>query len=410
MRCLLAALLLITFALAASGQEWTRFRGPNGAGVSDATTIPVTWTARDELWKTALRGVGHSSPVVWGDKVFVTAGDAKTGKRLVQCVSSDKGAILWTREFDAAAYKMHKRNSIATSTPAVDTDRLYLAWGTPERVTMMALDHQGELKWQTDLGPFKSQHGFGASPVVVDGLVILQNDQDGGGAIVALDAATGKKTWELPRKPKNATYSTPCLYQPAGQRPVLIFTNWQHGMTAVDPKTGKMAWEISVFEVNKQERSIASPVIAGDLILGTCGFVTAQKHFVAIRPPAKDGDKPVEVWRLEKKVSYLPTPLVKGDRIYLCSEEGFATCLDVKTGKQIWQERIGDGFSASPVCAGDRIYCVSNDGVVVTLAASDTFHVLGQSALGEPTQSTPAISGGRMFLRTEGHLVAVGKK
>jgi outer membrane protein assembly factor BamB len=181
-------------------------------------------------------------------------------------------------------------------------------------------------------------------------------------------------------------------------------------VTAVDLKTGNVAWEISVFDVNKQERSIASPVIAGDLILGSCGFVTAQKHFVAVRPPAKDGERPKEVWRLEKKVSYLPTPLVKGDRIFLCSEEGFATCLDVKTGKQIWQERIGDGFSASPVCAGDRIYCVSNDGVVVTLAASDKFQVLGQSPLGEPTQSTPAISGGRMFLRTEGHLIAVGKK
>jgi outer membrane protein assembly factor BamB len=225
MRCLIAVPLLITFTLTASGQEWTRFRGPNGAGVSDATSIPVMWTTKDQLWKTALQGTGHSSPVVLGDKVFVTAGDPKSGKRLIHCVSADKGAVLWTKEFDASAYKMHKRNSIATSTPAVDADRLYLAWGTPDRVTMMALDHQGELKWQTDLGPFKSQHGFGASPVVVDGLVILQNDQDGGGAIIALDAATGKKRWELPRQPKNATYSTPCLYQPAGQRPVLIFTN-----------------------------------------------------------------------------------------------------------------------------------------------------------------------------------------
>ena len=150
-------------------------------------------------------------------------------------------------------------------------------------------------------------------------------------------------------------------------------------------------------------------MIAGDLILATCGFTTAQKHFVAVKPPDGDG-KPKEVWRIEKAVSYMPTPLVKGDLVFLCSEQGIATCLRAQTGEVVWQERVGEGFSASPVCAGERIYCVGNDGTVVVLAAAEKFEVLAKNTLGEATQSTPALSGGRMLLRTEGHLIALGQK
>ena len=148
-------------------------------------------------------------------------------------------------------------------------------------------------------------------------------------------------------------------------------------------------------------------MIAGDLILGTCGFVTAQKHFVAIRPG--DGSKPEEVWRIEKQVSYLPTPLVKGNRVYACSEAGFASCIDTASGKVIWQERVpGGAYSGSPVCVGDRIYCVSNEGDVLVLAAADQFAILARNPLGEATQSTPAIGHGRIYFRTKGHLVAIG--
>src|SRR5262249_40497647 len=155
-------------------------------------------------------------------------------------------------------------------------------------------------------------------------------------------------------------------------------------------------WELSCFAPKMQERSVASPVIAGDLVLGTCGFVTAQKHFVAVRP---EGDSAKEVWRLEKAVSYLPTPLVKDGRIYLCSEAGIATCLAAATGKLLWQERLGNNFSASPVSAGNQIYCVADDGTVYVLAAAEKYQLLGKNSLGEPTQSTPAIAGGRIYFR-----------
>lgn len=391
-----------------SAREWTRFRGPNGAGLSDAA-LPVQWTEKDYNWKVELPGVGHSSPVLWGDKIFVTAGEAPSGKRIIRCLSASDGKTVWTREFESSPYPMHLRNSIATSTPTVDAERLYICWATSESYTVMALDHDGEDLWQTDLGPYKSQHGFGASPIVFDGLVITLNQPDGDGELVALDCQTGKVRWKTPRQGKNATYSTPCVYQPPGRAAELIFTNWQHGITGVDPKTGKVNWELSVFEVTKQERAIASPLVAGDLVLGTAGFVSSQKHFVAVRPGNADkGEQPREVWRLEKAVSYLPTPLVKGNRIFQVSELGIASCLELDTGKIVWQERVPGAYSASPVCAGENIYCVNNDGDVIVLKAADKFELLARNPLGEATQSTPAIAGGRIYFRTQSHLLSLG--
>lgn len=399
----LSVLLLI--AAVSPAQEWSRFRGPNGSGVSE-TSLPTKWTDKERLWKTALTGTGHSSPVLWGEKIFLTSGDPKTGKRIVSCFAAKDGSKAWEKTFESEAYHTHQRNSFATSTPVVDADRLYVCWATPKQLTVQALRHDGTPVWQKDLGAFRSQHGFGVSPIRHDDLLILPNDQDKSGSLLALDAATGELRWTLPRNPKNATYSTPCVYQTDDRPAEIIVTNWQHGITAVDPKTGKVNWEISVFNTNTQERAIASPIVAGDLIIGTCGFVTGTKHHVAVRI---ENGKPKEAWRIERQVSYLPTPILKGDRVYLMSEQGWATCLDRKTGKEVWQERIGGGFSASPVCAGDYIYCIANDGQVHVLKAGDAYERVAKNDLGEGTQATPAIANGRMFIRTEKSLICIGK-
>lgn len=387
-------------------QEWNRFRGPNGTGVS-SEKFPLQWTDKDYRWTAKLPGRAHSSPVAWGDHVYVTSSENKSGTRYALCLSAKDGSTVWQRTFEDASYKMHKRNSIATSTPCVDAERLYLAWATPENFVVQAVDRlTGKDAWKVNLGKYVSQHGFGASPILYEDLLILSNEQDKKGSLHALDTRTGKEVWKLPRNSGNATYSAPCVFAPKGRDPEIIFTNWQHGITAVEPRTGKVKWEISCFEPNKQERAIASPIIAGDMVIGTCGFVTAQKHFVAVRP-TNDG-KAKEVWRIEKAVAYMPTPIVKGNRIFACSELGIMSCIDVADGKVIWQERLDNQFSGSPVLAGNAIYCPANDGEVFVVEASDTFKVLGRSRLGEPTQSSPAIAAGALIFRTEGRLVAIG--
>jgi outer membrane protein assembly factor BamB len=402
---------VLTSTRIGAAQEWTRFRGPNGSGVSQATTVPAKWTADDFRWSVALPGQGHGSPVAWGNRLFLNAEENAGGRRLVVCLDTSSGKQLWSRAFESATHKKHLKNSYASSTPAVDEERVYVAWAVPERLTLKALDHEGRDVWDLDLGPFKGGHGFAASPVVYGDLVVLANDQEAASSLVAVDRRSGQIRWKVPRRTSRTTYSTPCVFERPGRPPELIFTEWQQGITAVDPQTGKTNWQISVFDVESTERAIGSPVIAGDLVIGSCGFVTAQKHVVAVRPgESGKPDDVAEVYRLERAgtVPHIPTPLVHNQRLYLWSDKGIVSCHDAADGRQIWQQRIGGNFFGSPVCVASRLYCVSDAGEVVVLAAADEFAELGRYALDETCHSTPAVSGGTMFIRTASRLHAVG--
>lgn len=409
-RILFPALCLIVpvLVVSAPADEWSRFRGPNGDGHGRAD-VPAKWSAKDFAWKAAVPGVGHSSPVVWRDRVFVTSGERKSGKWSVFCLSAKDGKTLWRRDQAGKAYKMHRSNSVASSTPAVDADRVYLARATPSECLVLAFDHAGEPLWQTPLAGYPSQHGFGVSLIVHDGRVIVSHQPDGDGAVFALDAATGKVKWRTPRKGKNATYATPCLFE-RGKSAELILSNWQHGLTGMDLATGKVTWELGVFDRETQMRVIASPVVAGDLVLGVCGFITGKKQLVAVRPPGPGGKgEAKEAWRLEQAVPQMATPLVKGNRVFLCTEQGMLSWLEADTGKVIWRQRVGGVFYASPIAIGETIQCVSTDGKVFVIAAEDRYRLVAQNDLGEASQSTPAVSGGRIYYRTEGHLMRLGK-
>jgi outer membrane protein assembly factor BamB len=406
---LLACFLPALLASPLAAQEWARFRGPNGSGHGKAV-VSLKWAEENLAWKVELPGVGHSSPVLWGKKLFLTSCDKATGARRVHCFDADTGRELWSRTDPSAPYHTHRRNTYATSTPAADDRHLYVCWATPRELTVQALTHDGKVAWQKGLGPWKGGHGYAVSPIVHEDLLVLANDQDGTGSLIGLEKQTGEVRWKIDRHSGNATYSTPCVYQRAGRPAELIFTNWKHGMTSVDPRTGKVNWELSIFAPELKERAIASPVVAGDLVLGTCGFVTAQKHLVAVRPPAKPGEKPEEVWRVKDPVAYLPTPLVKDGLVYSCTEKGFISCRKADTGKVVWQKRLRGTYSASPVCIGDRIYCTSDRGEVIVLRAGEKYEVLARNSLGGRTQSTPAVANGRIYFRTESHLIAVGGK
>ncbi|HUG92483.1 MAG TPA: PQQ-binding-like beta-propeller repeat protein [Planctomycetaceae bacterium] len=394
-----------------SADDWPRFRGPNGGGLSDATTVPTRWSEDDVRWKIPLSGVGHGSPVVCGTRLFVQCEEDEGRQRLVVCIDPTDGRTLWLRRFASATHRQHAKNSFASSTPAVDSEHVYAAWAVPEKLTLVALDHEGETVWERDLGPFRSGHGFAASPIVYDGLVVLGNEQEGQSSLIAVDRQTGATRWQAPRRSQRTTYSTPCVYAPAGRTPELIFTNWRHGITAVDPATGRVNWQISVFDQNQPERAIGSPVVAGELIIGTCGFVNNPKHVVAVRPGAGEDAREIaveEVYRIERAVPHIPTPLVHDGRLYLWSDAGIVTCCDVHTGRRVWQRRVGGNFFGSPVCVAGRLFCVNDAGDVVVLAASDEFQELARNPLGEPCHSTPAVANGMMFLRTERHLHAIG--
>ncbi len=350
-------------------------------------------------------GGGYSSPVVAGSRVFVTAA-LDDGTQVVECRDVADGRQLWEQRFAATTYPKHQFNWYASSTPALDDRRLFFAWAAPERYQVVALDQaSGKELWRHDLGPFAGEHGFGASPMVVDGLVVLPNDQDGPSSLLALDGATGRERWRAERRTERTAYSTPCLYRPASGPAQLITTSWAHGVSGLDPATGETLWELPLF----QNRVVGSPLVVGDLVFASAGTGGIGRQMFAVRPGRPDLGREAEVaYEIHESLPYVTTPVARGNLVFLWFDKGMVSCLDAATGKVHYSpQRIGGDFFGSPVRAGDRIYCISRSGEMVVLRAADRFEVLGRIDLGERSHSTPAIAGGVMYLRTVTHLMAL---
>ncbi len=361
------------------------------------------------LWKTALPGQGNSSPVVWGDRVFLISANPDDGTRYVLCLSATDGELLWKRDYPSHKHHIHQLNTLASSTPTVDAQRVYCAWSTPEEFTLLALTHDGEPVWKADLGAFASQHGFGTSPILYEDTLIIANDQDADSFVIAVEAASGKTRWKVPRRhlpEQNTCYATPCVYRPEGRPEELILCSRAHGVTSIDPHNGETNWEAAVLE----RRAVSSPIVVDGLVLATCGAGGGQNTLVALRPYA-DGNEPAVAYQMDRRSApYVPSAVAKGNLVFLWGDRGIVTCMEGSTGEVHWRKRVGGNYYGSPVRVADCIYCMSNDGEAVAVAASDAFQLLGRSPLGEISRSTPAVAGGRMLLRTESHLIAVGKQ
>jgi outer membrane protein assembly factor BamB len=368
----------------------------------------VEYSAATRNWRIDLPGTGHSSPVVWGDKIFVTSAEEELGKRHLICVRAGDGKMLWKKTYDFSKYPHHKLNSSASSTPAVDKTGVYITWCSPDGLALYAVDHNGKDLWTRDLGKWDGQHGGGCSPVVVDDLVVMRSDSDEMGPecfIVALDAKSGAVRWKTPRNGKTASYSTPVLYQPKDGAAQLVLTSNAHGVTSLDPKTGKVNWELpGIF----QQRCVSGPVIVNGLIFGTAGDGGGRRQAVAVRPGGKSA--PEVAYQVTRVAPYVPTPIVMGNLMFLWGDAGIVSCVKADTGEQVWSERVGGNYYSSPVCVNGKIYGVSANGELVVVEASDQFKVLGRSNLEEGSNATPAVSGGVMYVRTESHLISFGGK
>lgn len=403
--------LLVLFAVSMSpdtAENWPRFLGPDASASASGRAIPAKWTQKDCRWRVELPGAGYSSPVVWGDRVIVTAGDDETGALTILCLNTIDGQTRWRQQFASGTYRMHAFNSYASSTPALDAEHAYVAWATPEEYVVVALElSSGKEAWRTKLGPFRSQHGFGTSPVLFEDLVIVANEQDGPSSIIALDRETGQIRWQTERRTEKAAFSTPFVYRPEEGPPQLILTSWAHGFSSLDPRTGKANWELPLFKY----RVVGSPCLAAGLFVATCGEGGVGKQALAIRPGnPTTGQKPELAYEISGSLPYVPTPLAHGNLLFLWYDRGIVTCLDAPSGKLVWRERIGSDYFGSPIRVDDRLYCISRQGEVVVLAAADRFELLGRVDLGEPSHSTPAVAGGVMYLRTVSHLMALGSK
>jgi outer membrane protein assembly factor BamB len=401
-------------AIASWGQEWTRFRGSDGQGISKATTIPVKWTQADYNWKIALPGGGHSSPVIWADKVFVTSGDQKAGLGILLAIRVSDGQIAWREDFTLSRYRVNTLNSYATTTPAVDADHVYVLWPTDSETILAAFDHDGNEVWRRTLEGVHCQHGAGSSPIVVGDVVVFSHEHESQStkaksAWIAVDRETGQTRWTLERKTSNKTsYSTPCVY-PRDTKPQIIFASFAHGLTSVNPQTGTVIWEVPDAFTS---RVVASPVFADGLIIGTCGDFGRGKRLIAIRPGSADkSSPPAAAYKIDGNfMPYVPTCLAKDGLLFMFDDVGYVSCLRSNTGEQLWRERPAKKFYGSPVWVDGKLYCIATTGDVVVVKAAADYELLAVNPLGEKSHSTPAVAGGRMYLRTFSHLFSLGSK
>lgn len=409
-------LVFLAIGLNCFGQEWARFRGPNGSGISHAKTIPTEISDAHLRWKVELPGMGHSSPVAWGDKVFVTTTGDRAGGISVHCLEAKGGKSIWQKDFQLNPFPRHKFNSYASSTPAVDEKRIYVLWNEPGHYLLTSLDHNGQVVWQRDFGPFLSQHGCAISPVLHDGKVIVGYEQGDSNVIransgaksfiLAVNAEDGKTVWQTPRETLSVAYSTPCVYEPKNGKPALIFNSEAHGISAVDPANGKVLWE---YRDAFDKRSVSSPVVAGDIIFGSCGSGGGGSFVTAIRAgDPTTGRKPELAYEMRKSAPYVPTLIAVDGLAWLWSDGGIVTCIESKSGEMRFQERVGGSYFGSPIWVGGRLFAVSAAGELVVVEASDRFNVLHRYSLGELCHSTPAVADEQLFVHTERHLWCFG--
>ncbi len=397
--------ILLLLAVLAVAADWPRFRGPNGTGVSD-DVLPTTFKDGDGiLWKVPLPGVGNGSPVVAGGKLFLQAASADGGERLLLCLDALDGHTLWTRSVGGAAAKAHRKNSLASSTPAVGGDRVVSLFWDGRREALHAFDLAGNPKWTKDLGPFKSQHGSGASPIIDAGRVFLNRDQDDTAALLAFGADDGRELWHADRTGHKTCYTTPAVRPlPGGKTEVVVFSTG--AVSGYDAATGATNW--NWVWSGEPLRTVASAVLWNDVVFAHAGEGAGASRAVAVRA----GSPPAVVWERNQKggFPYVPCVLVHRDTLYTVTDRGIAGCYDAASGKPLWTHRLGGGFSASPVLAGDTVYAVNEDGVVFAYPASrQEPATVVRSPLGEPVVATPAVAGGRMYVRGQKHLFCLGK-
>ena len=431
------------FLAGAEKGNWPSFRGPHASGVMNGTNLPDKWDVATGVgirFKVAIPGLAHSSPVIWGDNLFLTtavssqadasfkpglygSGEASEDRSVHEwqllCLDKKTGKILWTKTATKGTPKdkRHIKATYANATPATDGEHVVALFGSEG---LFAYTVEGELLWKKDLGRMDVgaydlpdyEWGAASSPIIHDGKVIVQCDQQKGSFLLAVDLKTGKTVWMTPRD-ELPSWGTPTVY-PGKARAELI-TNGSNFIRGYDPATGKELWRLG----GSSKITAPTPVFSDDLIIVASGRGPERPVF-AIRPGAV-GDITLQAgetgntsvaWRSARRGGYMPTPLIYRTETYVLNNDGVLACFDLKTGTEHYVERVPHrsfGFSASPVAADGKLYLAGEDGLIFVLDAGTRLKLLAVNPLGEPLMATLALSDGMMYVRGSKHLFGIGK-
>jgi outer membrane protein assembly factor BamB len=395
--------LIALTGLSARAEDWPQFRGPTGQGHSTEQGLPLEWSEnRNIAWKTSVAGKGWSSPVVAGDRIFLTS-----------AISDPKGTSLRLLAFEIATgrevasteiFRLSRgdppnlKNSHASPTPVVDGDRVYVHFGA---YGTAALTTSGELVWRVRL-PYRSQHGNGGSPIVYGDLLIVSCDGSDTAFVVALDKQTGRVRWKTPRRlPADQAYSTPLVIRVGDKDQVVSVGAYR--ATAYEPLSGDEIWRVGYRDGFS---NVPRPVYGHGLVYITTGF--QQPSLLAVKADgAEDVTRTHIAWTLRRGIPFTPSPLLVGDELYVINDVGILSCLDAQTGEPHWQQRIGGNHSASPIFADGRIYFLNEEGVATVIAPGKSFRKLATNTLDGETLASMAVSGGSIFIRSDRHLYRI---
>ena len=398
--------LVVVFAYAirpnSFAEDWPGWRGPRGDGSVQDSTAPVKWALPSNLvWKVAVEGKGHASPIVVGNKLFLVTAVEKNKSRMLLCLDRANGKELWRSTVLKSPFeRVHRLNSRSSSTPCSDGERVYVSFLDGKHMFVSAYDLQGKKLWQVRPGVFSSVHGYCSSPVLWKDKLIVNGDHDGPAYLVALDKVTGKIVWKTERPNNTRSYCTPLLRNIDGRNQMIL--SGSLCVASYDPDTGKQHW----ISDGPTEQYVASLVYNGDLLFMTCGF--PKRFMQAIRPNGSGNvTKSHVVWQTTKGCSYVPSPITVGPYFLVVADNGVASCFVAKTGERLWMERLKGGHSASLLTANGLVYFLSDGGVMTVVKPDPEFKVVAESVVGEKTFASPIISDGHLYLRGEKHLFCI---
>jgi len=417
------ALVLVT-TTALQAENWPGWRGPRGDGSSASTNLPMNWdgaSGENVKWKAAIPGTGHSSPVVYGDRIFVASCLPKTQERVLMSIDRKTGKILWQKTvLKARLEKKHSLNSFASGTPATDGETVIASFLEvepteidapnvggkrkiyPGTMVVAAYDFDGNEKWKVKPGSFISAHGFCSCPVFFKDLVIINGDHDGESYILALNKKTGDVAWKVPRKYGIRSYVTPLIRNIDG-RTQMVFSGSKH-IISLDPATGKQHWKVE----GPTEQFVASMVYDGQQFYMCAGFPTY--HVMAIDGRGKGDVTDTAVkWHVQNVRCYVPSPVVIGNYLIVADDRGTANCFDTKTGERHWQNRLGNHFSASLLAVNGLAYLLADDGTMKIVRPGKELEVVAENKLGESCYASPAVAGDQLFIRGEKHLYCISR-
>lgn len=443
LRCALVVCSLVVIAHGlpkketSKGSNWPGWRGPGSQGISVEKDLPTEWSSTKNIaWKTPIPGRGHSSPVVWENRIFLTTdieGAIIPGAKAVEhieegkpwrhpdsvggdhshtlkviCIDRDTGRTLWERTaYEGKVYDdRHKRGSYASPTPTTDGRYLY-AWFGSEG--LYCYDFSGKLIWKESLGGIATMGmGVGTSPVLYENLLILQCDEDAGqkSFIIAVDKKTGKQVWKEERKVQ-ASWSTPVIAEARGRTELI--TNGNESIISYDPRTGKELWRSKGVESN----AIHTPLVGDGMVYVTAGYPAKRVFAIKLGGSGDITGSASIAWRYEKGTAYVASPILYGDYLYLISDKGILTCLDAKTGQVKYEGGrvpVPASFMSSPVAFDGKILMTSEDGDTFVVKAGPVHEIMRTNSLGEPIQTTPALAGGKIFIRGEKNLYCIGER